>query len=181
MKPKQKSGEPVLFRIGSPLCLRRCIVFLFGKKKAPEVVSPLRLPKSPHPLRGWTNFGLYEAHGTNPKTSRSNKKMVEALDEAGAVAAALTAGLAEPVSVSEIQRRMITDAQADCLRRMKVSFSGAESMEDASALICMVNDREDTGDRITPDQWAAACSAGVLVSALSCQRCYRSCMKGARS
>ena len=154
-------------------------MFLFGKKKAPEAVSPFRLPSAPHPLRGWTNMGLYEAHGMNARTGRSNKKMVEALDEAGARAAALAAGLSEPVTVSEVQRRMITEGQIDCLRRMKVKFSGQETMEDASALICMVNDRESVADRITPDQWAAACSAGVLVSAFACQRLYCHSMKGA--
>ena len=155
-------------------------MFLFGKKKTPEAGSTLRLPKSPHPLRGWTNFGLYEVHGLNAQTGRSNKKKVDALDEAGAKAAALAAGLSEPITVSEVQRRMITDAQADCLRRMKVGFSGRETLEDASALICMVNDREDPSGRITEDQWEAACAAGVLVSAFACQRLYRSCMKGAR-
>lgn len=155
-------------------------MFLFGKKKKPEAESPLRLPGSPHPLRGWTNMGLYEAHGLNARTGRSNKKMVEALDEAGARTAALAAGLSEPITVSEVQRRRITEGQADCLRRMKVRFTGQESMEDASALICMVNDGETPADRITPEQWAAACSAGVLVSALACQRCFRSCMKGAK-
>ena len=155
-------------------------MFLFGKKKAPEAGSPLRLPKSPHPLRGWTNFGTYEVHGPNARTGRSNKKTVDALDDAGARAAALAAGLAEPITVSEVRRRQITEAQADCLRRMKVSFSGCETLEDASALICMVNDREDPSGRITEDQWAAACAAGVLVSAFACQRLYRSCMKGVR-
>lgn len=155
-------------------------MFLFGKKKTPEAGSPLRLPVSPHPLRGWTNMGLYEAHGLNARTGRSNKKVVEALDETGARAAALAAGLSEPITVSEVQRRRITEGQADCLRRMRVRFTGQESMEDASALICMVNDGETAADRITPDQWAAACSSGVTVSALACQRCFRSCMKGAK-
>lgn len=177
MKPKKKEGA-CPFRIGSHLLSQEVSMFLFGKKK-PEAVAS-RLPRSPHPLRGWTNFGLYEAHGVNPRTGRSNKKTVEALDEAGARAAALAAGLSEPITVSEIQRRMITEAQADCLRKMRVKFSGAESLEDASAMICMVNDREAPADRITEEQWAAACSAGVCISALACQRLYRHCMKGAR-
>ena len=155
-------------------------MFLFGKKKAPEADSPLRLPKSPHPLRGWTNFGTYEVRGVNTRTGRSNKKTVDALDDAGARAAALAAGLSEPITVLEVQRRRITEAQADLLRRMKVKVTGQETLEDASALICMVNDGEAPGDRITADQWVAACAAGVCVSALSCQRSFRSSMKGAK-
>lgn len=154
-------------------------MFLFGKKKAQDAESLLRLPKSPHPLRGWTNFGLYEVHGLNTQTGRSNKKKVEALDEAGARSAALAAGLSEPITVSEVQRRMITEAQAGLLRRMNIRFTGHETLEDASAMICMVNDGETPRDRITADQWAAACAAGVCVSALSCQRSYKSSMKGA--
>lgn len=152
-------------------------MFLFGKKKAPETASSLRLPKHPHPLRGWTNFGMYEVHGVNPRTGRSNKKKVEALDEVGARNAAVAAGLTEPFTILEIQRPMATESQIDYGRELGVKITERESSVDASALICMVKDGEAPRNRITADQWAAACSAGVCVSALACQRFYRSVMR----
>ena len=63
-------------------------------KRGLAAPGPGALPAHPHPLRGWTNMGVYEVRGVNPKTGRQNKKRIEAIDEATAVA---QAGLGAPV------------------------------------------------------------------------------------
>lgn len=145
-------------------------------KKKPVVPSPVTPPARPHPLRGWTNFGVYEVRGINPKTGRQNKKRVEAVDEAGAVA---LAGLLEPVSAVEVQRPMATERQIEYGATLGLKITERESMVDASALLSMVEDGERPEARITADQWAAACSAGVCISALACQEVYKAVMEAA--
>ena len=119
-------------------------------------------------------MGVYEVRGVNPKTGRQNKKRIEAIDEATAVA---QAGLGAPVSAVEVQRPMATERQIAFGASIGVKITEKESQVDASALICMVQDGEKPVNRITPDQWAAACSAGVCVSALACQKLYKFMMR----
>ena len=138
-------------------------------KKGSAAQAPGAMPVRPHPLRGWTNMGVYEVRGVSPATGRQNKKRVEAVDEAGAIA---LSGLGAPVSAVEVQRPMASRG---------VKITERESQVDASALISMVQDGERPASRITPDQWAAACAAGVCVSALSCQKLYASMMREARN
>lgn len=147
-------------------------------KKGSAAQAPGAMPVRPHPLRGWTNMGVYEVRGVSPATGRQNKKRVEAVDEAGAIA---LSGLGAPVSAVEVQRPMATERQIAFGASLGVKITERESQVDASALISMVQDGERPASRITPDQWAAACAAGACVSALSCQRLYASMMREARN
>ena len=84
-------------------------MFLFRKNKS---VQPSVLPKSPHPLRGWTNLGLFEVRGQNPSTGRQNKRIIEALTADDALSKArLVEKLLDPITVEEIQRPMATERQ----------------------------------------------------------------------
>lgn len=182
MKPKK--GE--LPGVGSSSFRWRCILLfgLFKIKPKPEPVvlapSAENKPHFAHPLRGWTNVGLYEVHGVNPKTGRSNKKMIEALSEGQAVAAAVAAGLADPITVSEVPQRMATDRQIEFAESLGEDVPAGATLLDASALICRVQDGETEEKAITQEQWAAAWVAGVPMSALAGQKFYRSAMKGAK-
>lgn len=134
--------------------------------------SSVSLPKSPHPLRGWTNLGLFEIHGVNPKTKRSNKKMHECLSETDARSWAISQGLVEPIQVSEVEQRRVTDGQKSALRKRGIQANLAElSIVDASALLW----RKADGDsrKINQREWAAACRAGYPVSALCGPTFYR--------
>lgn len=70
-----------------PLIRREDVVmFGFKKKKVTEYDPAADWPHlKPHPLRGYTNFGMFEAHSTNPKTGSSNKFMILALDSSDAL------------------------------------------------------------------------------------------------
>lgn len=158
-------------------------MFGFIKKKEPKEYNPLSpfgFPSSPHPLRGWTNFGMFEVHGMNPDTGRENKKIVEALTSSHAREQAASMGLAEPISVKEIQRPMATDRQIAYGESLGINITTDMSMIDASALICRVDDGETFRDRISKEDWFAACRAGVIISALSGPKNYESSMKGHR-
>ena len=166
----------------------RCILLfcLFKKKQKPEpepvVIAPSAdlKPHFAHPLRGWTNVGLYEVHGVNPKTGRSNKKMIEALSEGQAIAAAAATGLSDPITVWEVPQRMATERQIKLAESLGEDVPAGATLLDASALICRVQDGETEEMAITPEQWAAAWAAGVPMSALAGQKFYRSAMKGAK-
>ncbi len=157
-------------------------MFGFLKKPAKEKeYNPVSagMPKAPHPLRGWTNFGMFEVPGLNEKTGRQNKRMVEALTSADAREMALSLGLSEPITVSEVQRPMATERQIAYGRSLGIDITPEMSMVDASAMICRVND----GDLfvIGRSNWLDACEAGVTVSALSGQTNFISSMKAGRS
>jgi hypothetical protein len=160
-------------------------MFGFGKKKSkeydPMAISGIGIPTSPHPLRGWTNFGMFEVHGLNPSTGRENKRTLEALTSADAKNKALAAGLVEPISVSEVQRPMATERQIAYGKSLGIEITPDMSMVDASASICRVNDGESFRDIISRKQWVDACEAGVVISALSGPKCYLSSMKAGRS
>lgn len=151
---------------------------LFGSKaeSAPTGGGGGGIPKVIHPLRGWSNLGLYEVHGINPKTGRSNKKTCQCLSENEAREWALSAGLLEPITVKEIQSRMVSEWQADYCRKLGIrdSLQGL-SMVDANALIW----RHKDGDarKINGAEWAAACAAGILVSALCGPTHYKYIMR----
>ena len=139
-------------------------------------LSSLRIPKRAHPLRGWTNLGLYEIHGKNPATGRMNKRTHECLTEADARSWALSEGLAEPVAIKEIQRRMASDEQIRVCRKMGIKAKFEElSAIDASALIWFRDDHEFRKINIT--EWAAACQAGYAVSALCGPKYYKYIME----
>ena len=137
-----------------------------------------RLPASVSPLRGWTNLGLFEIHGVNPKTGRSNKRMKECLSESDAKAWALSDGLIEPISVHEVPREMATEKQIALCKELGLD-SGLNLSKltkvDVNALIW----RHDDGDsrRITDEEWCAACEAGYPVSALCGPTHFRYIMK----
>lgn len=150
-------------------------MFLFRKKKS---VQPLSLPKSPHPLRGWTNFGMFEVHGVNPTTGRKNKRMIEALTADDALSKArLVENLSDPITVEEVQRPMATDRQISYGNSLGLNITAKESMVDASALICRCDDGDPDDDRISESEWVSACKAGAVVSALSGHTLYKSIMK----
>lgn len=125
------------------------------------------IPKTASPLRGWTNLGIYEIHGVNPKTGRSNKRMHECLSEAAAKEWALADGLVEPITVVEVPRDMATEKQIEVCRKLGLDagldFSKLTKV-DVNALIW----RHDDGDSrcISDEEWCAACDAGYIVSAL---------------
>ena len=133
-------------------------------------------PKTPDPLRGWTNIGLYEVHGINPKTGRSNKKSCQALSDEAARAWALSVGLVDPITVSETPRLRPSSAQIKRLK--KEGYRGDVGLltnVDASAIISYAED-EDLR-RITQAEWDKACAAGYEISALSGPSLYRAIME----
>lgn len=152
-------------------------MFLFHKKK-PGQSFPF--PKSPHPLRGWTNFGLFEVHGINPSTGRQNKRIIEALTLDDAIAKArLVENLLEPITAEEIQRPMATERQISYGDSVGVRITSKETMVDASALLCRFNDGDPGNDRISEAEWILACNSGIVMSALSGHTLYRSAMRHA--
>lgn len=133
------------------------------------------LPEQPSAMRGWTNLGKYEVHGTNPKTKRSNKRIYSALTETQAEAKAASEGLVAPFQVKEIPSRPMSEPQCQLLKKMKYSGSYTDlSLVDAGAIISYVFD----GDRrlITAEEWASACEAGYEISALSGPTMYHKIM-----
>ncbi len=156
-------------------------MFGFLKKKG-AVTSPPPpsgvMGLSPHPLRGLTNFGMFEVHGLNPKTGRQNKRIVEALSDQDALERAKrTTDLVEPFTVQEVQRPMATERQIAYGDSLGLKITPDLSMVDASAMIC----RENDGDvaLISGADVEAASLAGVVMSALAGRTFYRSAMKNA--
>ena len=150
-------------------------MFLFRKKKT---VKPLSLPKSPHPLRGWTNFGVFEVHGVNPSTGRQNKRIIEALTVEDAISKARSdEKLLDPITAEEIQRPMATDRQISYGNSIDVIITEKESMVDASALISRAHDGDPDDDFISETEWIIACKSGAVVSALSGHTLFRSVME----
>ena len=134
------------------------------------------LPTKADPLRGWTNLGQYEIHGTNPKTGRSNKKTCLSLSDETAKEWALSAGLIEPIQVKELPRFRPSGSQEKRLK--SCGYKGDINLltnVDASAIISYTED----GDRrkITASEWKNACNAGYEISALSGPSLYRTIMK----
>lgn len=159
-------------------------MFGFLKKKDkeydPTALPGIGIPTSPHPLRGWTNLGMFEVHGVNSKTGRENKRTFEALTASDAMRKAIVEGLIEPITVTEIQRPMATDRQISYGASLGISITSDMSMVDASAMICRVNDGETNfRDFISKSDWVDACRKGVVISALCGHKFYRSAMKNA--
>lgn len=148
---------------------------LFSPKKPKD--PPLdRLPSTPHPLRGWTNLGLYEVHGINPKTKRSNKRHYEAFTEDHARVQALSDGLVEPITVEEIQSSMATEKQIELCKELGIHENFRYiTMIDVGALIWRHDDKDKR--KINDEEWAAACKAGYPMSALCGPTHYRYIME----
>lgn len=129
--------------------------------------SPYPLPKVPDELRGFTNIGVYEVHGVNPKTGRKNKKEVYGLDDEAARNGALAAGLVDPIQTCEVRRLRPTVDQIKALRKAGYYMFLSDNLThvDASALISY--ERDGDRRRITQEEWDAACAAGYEISALS--------------
>lgn len=129
--------------------------------------SPIILPQFPkfpvvsQPHRCYTNFGLYEVHGTNPQTGKPNKRKVIALDTTDAYRAArVLEGLLDPITVQEISPSMATDRQIEYAINLGHIVIDELSRVDVSALI----DNTKAEDTITEDDWNAACEARICVS-----------------
>lgn len=154
---------------------------MFGFKKKKEYDPAADWPHlKPHPLRGYTNFGMFEVHGTNPETGRSNKVTVEALDSSDALRIATDVhGLSEPLTAQEVQRPMATERQISYGNSLGISITPDMSMVDASAVICRSKDGDSFRDTLSKDEWVAACSERVVLSSLSGHTVYRSAMAGA--
>lgn len=149
-------------------------MFLFRKNKP---VQPFSLPKSPHPLRGWTNFGLFKVHGQNPSTGRQNKRIIEALTADDALSKArLVEKLLDPITVEEIQRPMATERQIAYGNSIGVHITEKESMVDASALLSRYHDGDPDNDRLSESEWLLACKSDIVLSALSGHTLYKSVM-----
>lgn len=149
-------------------------MFLFHKKKS---FQPLSLPNSPHPLRGWTNFGLFEVHGVNPSTGRQNKRIIEALTVDDALSKArLVENLLDPITAEEIQRPMATKRQISYGNSIGVCITEKETLIDASALLSRCHDGDPDDDCISETEWILACKSGVVLSALSGHTLYESVM-----
>lgn len=88
----------------------------------------------------------------------------------------MSAGLLEPITVKEVQSRMVSEWQAEYCKKLgiKTSLRGL-SMVDANALIWRHKDRD--ARKINEAEWAAACEAGILVSALCGPTHYKYIMK----
>lgn len=150
-------------------------MFLFRKKKT---VNPLSLPKSPRPLRGWTNFGMFEVHGINPSSGRQNKRIIEALTVEDAISKARSVEkLLDPITAEEMQRPMATERQIAYGNSIGVCITEKETMVDASALISRANDGDPDDDYISETEWIVACKSGAVVSALCGHTLYRSVME----
>lgn len=154
---------------------------LWFKKKETNPRSVTGMPVSQHPLRGYTNFGIYEIRGTNPKTKRQSKKFLEALTSDDALdRAKRIEGLADPITVQEVQRPMATERQISYGAELGLKISPNISMVDASAMISREHDGDGPDDILTKEEWDAACQAGVVISALCGHTFYRSAMKNAK-
>lgn len=150
-------------------------MFLFRKNKS---THPLRLPNAPHPLRGWTNFGLFEVRGLNPATGRQNKRIIEALTVDDAVSKAkIDEKLLDPITAEEIQRPMATERQISYGNSIGVCITKKETLIDASALLSRYHDGDPEDDCISEAEWILACKSGVVLSALSGHTLYKSVMK----
>lgn len=151
---------------------------MFGLKKRKEYDPVADWPHlKPHPLRGYTNFGMFEVLGKNPKTGRSNKVTVEALDITDALRVATNIHrLTEPLTVQEIQRPMATERQISYGSSLGISITSDMSMVDASAMICRFEDGDSFRDALSKNEWVAACSKRVVLSSLSGHTVYRSVM-----
>jgi len=152
---------------------------LFSKLFPPEKPKDPpqdRVPSKVHPLRGWTNLGLYEIHGINPKTKRKNKRLYEALTENQAREKALADGLAEPITIEEIESERATERQIELCKELGIHANyDCLTVVDMSALIWYHDDKDNR--RITAAEWAAACKAGYLVSAFCGPTYYKYIMK----
>lgn len=149
-------------------------MFLFHKNKS---VQPSVLPKSPHPLRGWTNLGLFEVRGQNPSTGRQNKRIIEALTADDALSKVrLVEKLLDPITVEEIQRPMATERQIAYGASIGVYITERETMIDASALLSRYHDGDPDDDRLSGAEWLLACKSGIVLSALSGHTLYKSVM-----
>lgn len=91
----------------------------------------------------------------------------------------MSAGLVEPITVTEVQRRMASERLIAYGQSLGIVITPEMSMLDASALICKANDDELSYRFLSLGQWSAAWSAGVVVSALMGPKCYDSAMEAA--
>lgn len=162
----------LFFPVGIPLLI------IYGVRKSgrntPQF-APEALP-APHPLRGWTNMGLFEIHGINPKTNRSNKRTCECFSESDAKAWAFSSGFIEPITVSEIPSDRATDNQIAYLQQLgaQVDFESL-TKEDASELIDFIKD----GDRrhINQQELDMASQRGYKISSLAGPTTFRYIMQ----
>ena len=139
------------------------------------------IPMSLHPLRGYTNFGIFEVHGKNPETGRQNKRTIEALTDQDAIDQAKEVfGLVDPITVQEVQRPMATDRQISYGNELGIEIPPNISTVDASAIICRMEDDDAPDDILAKEEWDAACQAGVVISALCGHTFYNSAMKNAK-
>lgn len=189
---EEEEGERLHYRRTSPVTVRSKSGVTFTscmetyaepppayRRPLPRSVYPSGswpMPRSPSPLRGWTNLGTYELHGINPKTKRSNKRIYAAFTEGNAEEKAAAAGLVPPFQVKEIPSRPISESQRGFLVKMKYPGPYANlTLVDASAVISYVLDGDER--LITSAEWAAACAAGYEISALSGPTLYQLIMK----
>lgn len=148
----------------------------FFSPKKPKNPPLDHLPLSPHPFRGWTNLGLYEVHGINSKTKRSNKRCYEAFTEEHARNQAIADGLVDPITVEEVQSDMASERQIELCKNLGIHADFRYmTMTDVSAIIWYHDDHDKR--KITDEEWAAACEAGYPVSALCGSTHYKYIMK----
>lgn len=162
----------LFFPVGIPLLV------IYGVRKVGRNTprfSPEALPL-PHPLRGWTNMGLYEVHGINPKTNRSNKRTCECFSESDAKAWATSSGLVEPFTIMELPSDRATENQIAYLQKLDawVDFESLTKV-DASALIDFIKD----GDRrhINQQELDMATEKGYKISSLAGPTTFRYVMQ----
>ncbi len=126
----------------------------------------IRTDIKPHPLRGFMNMGIYEVTGKNPETNRSRTRTCRAVDEAGAVRAAMTEhGLIAPFSVKEEAYPEIDEETKAELAAEGVYVPEGAKADDYWAASQRGRDYDDT--TVTREQWEYAASRGVTLSALA--------------
>lgn len=154
------------------------MLVVYGTRKSRQTATitlQQNLPP-PHPLRGWTNVGLYEIHGINPKTNRSNKKTCECFSESAAKAWAISSGLVEPITVTEISSDRATENQITYLQQLgaQVDFDSL-TKEDASELIDFIKDNDRR--HINQQEFDMATQRGYKISSLAGTTTFRYIMQ----
>lgn len=118
-----------------------------------------------HPLRGFMNMGRFKVKGKSPATNRFNTKTVYALDESNAISAGRLAGLADPVTATEVEFEPATEKSLAVAASQGVYIPTGAKEADVLASIARYEAWNET--TIAKCQWEYAASCGVPLSALA--------------
>lgn len=95
------------------------------------------------PSGGYVNYAIFELHGVNPKTNRSNKKLYKCRDSEEAVNLATNDGLVAPFDISVIPNDPPTERQLAYARNLGITIPAGACMHDVSALLSRVEDNDE--------------------------------------